>query len=95
LGNTTVQTGSNGGNGQLVVHRMYSESPTGTVARSLKTCSLVHMEPYILPIEFLEALSPEDYKAVQHSTNEICRLIAENPQFAIDEEVETILLGSL
>jgi hypothetical protein len=53
------------------------------------------MEPFILPIEFLEALTPEQYKAVQHSTNEICRLIAENPQFAIDEEVESILQESL
>ena len=40
-------------------------------------------------------LTEEQKSSVRFHTGEITRLVAENPQLAIDQEVETILLGSL
>lgn len=40
-------------------------------------------------------LTAEERATIQASTNAIASFVAENPQIAIDEEVETILLGSL
>jgi hypothetical protein len=40
-------------------------------------------------------LTAEERTTIQDSTNAIAELVASNEQIAIDEEVETILLGSL